>query len=116
MNALQPVILVIVFGAAALMTSVTIQSVTPWWNGRISRYTRWVVAAYGELEEPVDTLWAQRVITASIIGPFVLFVLLGAWPIGVVTAIAGGFGPYWWVRYKRHARMQTIDNQLVDAL
>ena len=41
---------------------------------------------------------------------------VGAWPIGVVAAIAGGLGPYGWVRYKRNAQIQALDNQLVDAL
>lgn len=116
MNLLMILVLLIVFGASALGAFHGAQSILAWWNRRIGRYTNWVVDAYATLEEPVEVSWARRVITISILGPFALFVLLGAWPIGVVAAIAGGLGPYGWVRYKRHAHMQAIDNQLVDAL
>lgn len=116
MNPLMPVVLLIVFGAAAWVAYSFLGSVVPWWNRRIAGYTTWMVAAYDKLEEPRAPRWAQRVISAAILGPLVLFVLLGAWPIGIIAAIGGGLCPYWWVRYKRYTQMQAMDNQLIDAL
>ena len=116
MNMLLPFVLVVVFGAAALLASAAISTVLPWWNRRIEKYVALVVAGYKAIEEPVDIAWAQRVITISIFAPLIFFTLLGAWPIGVLASIAGAFGPYAWVRHKKQAHLQAIDNQLVDAL
>lgn len=113
---LEPVVLAIVLGAATLVASATMQSIVPWWNGRIAGYAKWIVDAHAAMDEPVEASWARRLITSAILAPLVLFVLVGAWPLGILAAVAGGLGPYGWVRYKRSTHLATIDNQLVDAL
>jgi len=113
---LKPFVLLIGFAAAVLFVQVGLEAAQPIWSRRIARYSAWIVKAYKHLEEPVETEWADRFITISIVAPFLLFWFLTAWPMGVLAASAGAAAPYAWVRYRTHQHKQAMDNQLVDVL
>jgi tight adherence protein B len=116
MIVLKLFVLLIVFGAGAVLGSVGLQSFSPWWNRRIDRYVAWMLRTYREIEAPVETAWAQRFVTISLLVPPVVVILIGAWPLLVVAIPLGILAPWAWVRRKRQQYYQTIDSQLVDAL
>jgi len=116
MIVLKPFVLLIGFAAAVIFVQIGMQALIPIWNRRIARYTSWIVASCEKIDEPVETVWAERLVAASILIPLVVFTLIGAWPIGVLGALSGAAGPYVWVRYRQSAYKQAMDNQLVDVL
>ncbi len=113
---LKPFVLLIVFGAALIVVLLGFPGIAPWWNRRIGGYVAWLRDTYKSIGEPVEAAWATRVVTLSIFIPMLLFMALGAWPIGLLAAVVGGAGPYGWARYRRHVYRQAMDNQLVDVL
>ncbi|MEW5982523.1 MAG: type II secretion system F family protein [Acidobacteriota bacterium] len=116
MDLLKLIVLLIAFGAAMFIAYTVIREVVPWWNRRIGRYVSWIVEAMGATGEEVAEPRAQRLVSASILGPALLMIALGAWPLAIPAAAAGFAVPYAWVRFKQYQRRQKLDNQLVDAL
>jgi tight adherence protein B len=116
MNVLKLFVLLIGFGAGALIASVGLPSFAPTWNRLIGRYVDWVLAAERDMGSPVTEPWAQRLITASLLVPTALVVAIGAWPLLLVAVPGGVLAPYGWIRYKRKVYRDTMDSQLVDAM
>jgi tight adherence protein B len=112
---------VLLLGAVVLFVSTLYSEITVWWLARIRRYAEWMSVEFeGMFEElPVDR--AERLITITLIGAFIVGFVLGGSLMqrvfaGLVFCAAGYFGPWLVVTQRRRKRMDLIDDQFVDAL
>jgi len=107
--------------AVAILVATALEPVSAWWAGRISHYAYWMSVEFGSMFKDMTLVQAQRIITGTMLGGFVLGALLGDGLLGrlfagILLGLAGYFGPWGVVAYLRRRRLEEIDNQLVDAL
>src|SRR5687768_10227273 len=108
--------LAVVFGAVAYGTLTVIQQLVPWWDRRTARYVDWILAAHQRMFEPMPRETAQRLVTFSVVGAFVIGFAMSGPVFAILLAIAGAFIPYGLVRYKSWKYIQKLDNQLIEGL
>jgi tight adherence protein B len=92
-----------------------------WWDARTKKYASWMAIEFDSMFQDVTVDRAQRWISMTVLGAFVMGVLAGGGVIGrlAMGLVFGGLGyflPRLFVMYLRFKRLATIDDQLVDAL
>jgi tight adherence protein B len=121
MIALKLMSLVLLLGAVVLFTSTLYRELTTWWRARIRRYASWLSDEFEGMFEEMSVARAERLITTTLLGAFVIGFMLGSSLAhrifaGLVLMAFGYFGPWLIVSYRRRRRLETIDDQFVDAL
>lgn len=91
------------------------------WNRRINNYALWMNTEFQAMFAEMSIERARRIITIAVVGSFVLGFLLGGGLLqrllfASALAFGGYFGPWALIAHLRKRRLETIDNQLVDAL
>lgn len=102
--------------AVVLFVRVFYEELTTWWNRRIQTYAMWVTVEFESMFEEMTVERARRLITVIMLGAFFLGFLLGGFFPAFVLLGAGYFLPWGLVAYLRRRRLDTVDDQLVDAL
>jgi tight adherence protein B len=92
-----------------------------WWDARTKKYASWMAIEFDSMFQDVTVERAQRWISMTVLGAFVMGVLAGGGVIGRLVmglgfGALGYFLPRMFVMYLRYKRLGTIDDQLVDAL
>jgi tight adherence protein B len=121
MLALKYLSLALLMIAVVLFVQAPYRAVSAWWNRRIETYARWFSIELEAMFEEMSPALARRYITLMIGAAFVLGFLAGGGvagrlALGTLFGVAGYFGPWAFVTYRRKKRLDTIDDQLVDAL
>ena len=87
-----------------------------WWSGRIDTYANWMNVEFASMLTEMSVERAKRIITLSILGPFVIGYLLQGFFAAFVFAAAGYFAGWGLAAFTRKRRLKAIDDQLVDSL
>jgi tight adherence protein B len=107
--------------AVVLFTASSGEQLAAWWYARTRKYAAWMTIEFESMFQDMTVDRAQKWITWTVWGAFLMGVLAGGGvagrlALGVVFAILGYFLPQLFIVYLRYRRLETIDNQLVDAL
>ncbi len=91
------------------------------WDARTRHYATWITVEFDSMFQDVTIERAQRWISYTVAGAFLLGLLAGGGVMGrlILGAGFGAFGyflPRAFVMYLRYKRLSTVDDQLVDAL
>jgi tight adherence protein B len=91
------------------------------WDARTRSYAVWITVEFDSMFQDVTVERAQRWISYTVVGAFLLGLLagggvMGRLILGVGFAAFGYFLPRAFVMYLRYKRLSTVDDQLVDAL
>jgi tight adherence protein B len=113
--------LLVLILAVILFTVSSGEQLGSWWDARTRKYATWMAMEFDTMFQDVTIERAQRWISLTVLGAFVMGVLAGG---GVIGRLIMGFGfgllgyflPRMFVMYLRYKRLGTIDDQLVDAL
>lgn len=111
----------VLFVAAALFVSGGGEAVGAWWRRRTRTYGSWIVDEFDAMFEAITVERAQAFITGMTVSGAVVGFLLGS-SLGsraffaIFLAGLGYFIPRVFVLWRRRARLDRIDDQLVDAL
>ncbi len=111
----------VLFVAAALFVSGGGEAVGTWWRRRTRIYGSWIVDEFDAMFEAITIERAQTFITGMTVGGALIGFLLGnALASRIFFALfmagMGYFIPRLFVLWRRRARLDSIDDQLVDAL
>lgn len=118
---LKPLAILLLVGAVMLFVRTFYEELTIWWNRRIQTYAAWMTIEFESMFQEMTIDRARRFITIVMGALFVIGFLLGGSFVqrilgGFVFALAGYFLPWAAVWYLRRRRLETIDDQLVDAM
>ncbi len=107
--------------ATALFVSGGGEAVGNWWYNRTRTYGSWIVDEFDAMFEAITIQRAQGFITGMTVGGLVVGFLLanslgGRIFFALFLAGLGYFIPRVFVLWRRRARLDKIDDQLVDAL
>jgi tight adherence protein B len=113
--------LLVLILAVILFTVSSGEQLGGWWDARTKKYATWMAVEFDTMFQDVTVERAQRWISFTVLGAFVMGVLAGGGVIGRLImgfgfALLGYFLPRMFVMYLRYKRLGTIDDQLVDAL
>jgi tight adherence protein B len=113
--------LAILFTAVLLFTGGAGEAISVWWTRRTREYASWIVDEFDAMFEAITVDRARSFITAMTVGGLFLGFLMGDslggrlfWALFLGTA--GYMVPRGFVLWRRRARIDRIDDQLVDAL
>lgn len=111
----------VLFVAAALFVSGGGEAVGGWWRKRTRTYGSWIVDEFDAMFEAITVERAQTFITGMTVGGALIGFLLGnALASRIFFALflsgMGYFIPRVFVLWRRRARLDRIDDQLVDSL
>ncbi|WP_291989221.1 type II secretion system F family protein [Luteitalea sp.] len=111
----------VLFVAAVLFVAGGGESVGAWWRKRTRTYGSWIVDEFDAMFEAITIERAQNFITGMTVGGALIGFLLGSALASRVffalfLAGMGYFIPRVFVLWRRHQRLDRIDDQLVDAL
>lgn len=121
MIALKYLSLLLLLGAVIVVMHSLYTEITGWWNRRLNTYATWLRDEFDTMYEEMTLERAQRLISYMIFGSFFFGFLLGGGfmsriVLGFLFALGGYFIPRGLVLYLRRRRINTIDDQFVDAL
>ncbi len=113
--------LLVLILAVILFTVSSGEQLGNWWDVRTKKYATWMAVEFDTMFQDVTVERAQRWISFTVLGAFVMGVLAGGGVIGRLImgfgfALLGYFLPRMFVMYLRYKRLGTVDDQLVDAL
>ncbi len=106
----------LMFAAATLFALSLHDGLGSWWGTLTDTYARWVVDEFESMFEALTVPRAKQLIMAATAGAAFTGYFVGGWALAAISAVLGYHGPRLLVLYKRHKRLTTIDDQLVDAL
>ncbi len=121
MIALKILSLLLLLGAVMLGVQTAYAQASTWWARRINQYAVWVTEAFAAMLQDMSVERAKRLISLTVLCGFVLGFLLGGtltsrFVLAGVGALGAYFVPRLFVLNARKQRLETIDDQLVDAL
>ena len=111
----------LLFVATVLLVLNGGESISAWWRVRTATYASWIVDEFDAMFEAITVERARQFITAMTLGGLLLGFLFGnALASRIFFALffcaLGYFLPRFFVIWRRHQRLDRIDDQLVDAL
>ena len=111
----------VLFLATVLLVTSGGESISAWWRVRTATYASWIVDEFDRMFEAVTVDRARKFITVMTLGGLLVGFLFGnSLASRIFFAIfLGGLGyflPRFFVVWRRHQRLDRIDDQLVDAL
>jgi tight adherence protein B len=111
----------VLFLATVLLVTSGGESISAWWRVRTATYASWIVDEFDRMFEAVTVDRARKFITAMTLGGLLVGFLFGNSLASRIffAMFLGGLGyflPRFFVVWRRHQRLDRIDDQLVDAL
>jgi tight adherence protein B len=113
--------LLVTLVALVLFVTASGEQLGLWWDAHTRTYATWMAVEFDSMFQDVTVERAQRWISYTVAGAFLLGLLggvgvIGRLILGIAFAAFGYFLPRAFVMYLRYKRLGTVDDQLVDTL